>query len=264
MNEVSVEWSGDGRIGEVVLDRVASGNSLTPTVAKLLADAISETGESAHCVVLRTEGSVFCAGGDLGFLEELADSSRDQIARSIYGNFQALARSIIDCPVPVLARVQGGAAGAGCDIALACDLVVAGEGAWFEESWIRIGATSALAGALHLVGSLGRYRALELLLTGRRLSAAEAEQLGLVNRIVPAAELDTTVLELATAIAAADLEAVRAMKKLVRLAQAGSTDQALTAGLSLQADLLARAEFGQRLDFLRERLRTKRARSHAG
>lgn len=74
----------------------------------------------------------------------------------------------------MLARLQGGAAGVGCDIALACDLVVAGEGAWFEGSWIRTGATSALAGALHLVGSLGRYRAPELQLTGRRLNAVEA------------------------------------------------------------------------------------------
>jgi enoyl-CoA hydratase/carnithine racemase len=74
----------------------------------------------------------------------------------------------------VLARLQGGAAGVGCDIALACDLVVAGEGAWFEGSWIRTGATTALAGALRLVGSLGRYRAPELHVTGRRLNAAEA------------------------------------------------------------------------------------------
>jgi enoyl-CoA hydratase/carnithine racemase len=264
MNEVSVRRSEDGRIGEVVLDRAATGNSLTPAVARLLADAISETGESACCVVLRSAGTVFCAGADLAFLEELVGASRDEIASSIYGHFQALARSIIDCPVPVLARVQGGAAGAGCDIALACDLLIAADQAWFEESWIRIGATSALAGAIHLTGSVGRYRALELLVTGRRVSAKEAHQLGLVNRVVPAAELDATVAQLASAVAAADREAVRAMKKLVRLAQEGSADQALTEGLSLQADLLARPEFSRRLDSLRELLRTKKSRSHAG
>lgn len=262
MSEVTVRYSEDGSIGEVVLDRAAARNSLSPAVARLLADAITETGKSARCVVLRSEGTVFCAGADLAFLEDLVGASRDEIASSIYGHFQALARSIIDCPVPVLARVQGGAAGAGCDIALACDLLVAADQAWFEESWIRIGATSALAGAVHLTGSIGRYRALELLVTGRRVSATEAHQLGLVNQVVPTAELDDTVTQLASAVAAADPEAVSAMKKLVRLAQEGSADQALTEGLSLQADLLARPEFSQRLDALRGLLRAGKARSH--
>jgi enoyl-CoA hydratase/carnithine racemase len=261
MNEVSTRQSADGDVTEVVLERGASSNSLTPEVARALADSIAQAGTVAGCVVLRSEGPVFCSGGDLTFLEGLVGASRDQIASAVYGNFQALVRAITDCPVPVIARVQGGAAGAGCDVALACDLVVASERAWFEESWIRIGATSALAGALSLSGSLGRHRALELLITGRRITASEAAQEGLVNWTVPADELDKKVNELAHAVASADREAVAAMKKLVRIAERGSIDEALSTGLSLQADLLVRPEFASHLDSLRQRLGAARRRA---
>lgn len=254
MKDVSVRLDGAGDVAEVVVSRATTGNSLTPEVGKALADAIVEAGSVARCVVLRTEGRVFCSGGDIGFLEGIVDADPEEIAGSIYTSFQAVVSSIARCPVPVIARVQGMAAGAGCDVALACDLVVASEQAAFEESWIRIGTTSALAGALHLTRGIGRHRALELLLTGRRVPAAEAEQLGLVNVVVPPDELDSAVERLTLSVAHADPAAVAAMKQLVRLSQQADFDQALEHGLRLQTALLAKPEFGRRLDSLRQRL----------
>lgn len=257
MSDVEVLPVGDDGVGEVVLRRPATGNSLNPHVAGLLADAIGELGATARCVVLGSEGRVFCSGADLNYLDALVGMSEAEIASSIYANFQRMIRSIEECPVPVIARLQGGAAGAGCDLVLACDLVVASDVGWLEESWVKLGATSALAGAFHLTRTAGPQRALELLLSARRLDAQEARRYGVVNEVVPAERLEEATRSLAVAIASLDGPSVRAMKRLVRGAARPGFDQALALGLELQAALLARPELATRLDELRRRLRDR-------
>lgn len=245
MNDVRVRVDRDD-IADVVISRAATGNSLTAEVAKSLADGIMEAGSVARCVVLRTEGHIFCSGCDLGFLEGIVGEDREEFATSIYASFHAVERSIANCPVPVIARVQGAAVGAGCNIALACDLVVACDEAWFEESWVRFGGTTVLTGALHLVRGIGRHRALELLLGGRRVSADEAERIGMVNVAAPRNQLDSTVDTFARTIAKADRTAVAATKQLVRLPQQAEFDEALSHELRLQTAHLsgARARSG--------------------
>jgi 2-(1,2-epoxy-1,2-dihydrophenyl)acetyl-CoA isomerase len=256
-SNVVVNSVGDGSIHEVVLSRPATGNSLNPEVTQQLVAAIKSITEEARCVVLRSEGRVFCSGADLSFLESLLGVSADEIATSIYSNFQGLIRAIVECPIPVIARLQGGAAGAGCDLALACDFIVASETGWLEESWIKIGATSALAGGFHLAQSVGPHRALDLLISSRRLGASEALQCGLVYRVVAPDELDGAITELAALISEREPLAVRAMKHLVRGSQRAEFERALEDGRNLQAALLSRPEFELQVESLRNRLLKK-------
>jgi len=257
MSDVIVENADSNGVAVVTLSRAATGNSLNPVVASEIADAITLVGATARCVILRSEGRVFCAGADLAFLDTLIGKTKEEVASSIYGNFQRMIRSIVDCPVPVIASLQGGAAGAGCDLALACDFIVASESGWLEESWINIGATSALAGAFHLIQSVGSQRTLDLLLSGRRLSATEALALGVVIDVVAPESLDDATRTRAVSIGSRDPEAVRAMKHLVRSAKREGFERALENGLELQGTLLSRPEFAVEIQALRSRLTAK-------
>ncbi|HEY5266188.1 MAG TPA: enoyl-CoA hydratase/isomerase family protein [Acidimicrobiales bacterium] len=257
MSDVIIEYTDADGVAVVTLSRATTGNSLNPVVASEIADAITLVAASARCVILRSVGRVFCAGADLAFLDTLIGKTKEEVASSIYANFQRMIRSIVDCPVPVIASLQGGAAGAGCDLALACDFIVASESGWLEESWINIGATSALAGAFHLIQSAGPQRTLDLLLSGRRLMANEALSLGVVIEVAAPEDLDNATRKRAVAIASRDPEAVRAMKRLVRSAQHEGFEKAMENGLDLQGTLLSRPEFAVEIATLRSRLNAK-------
>jgi 2-(1,2-epoxy-1,2-dihydrophenyl)acetyl-CoA isomerase len=257
MSDIVYTPGDDDGVARVFIDRSSSGNSLTPEVARAIGNAVAEAGREARCVVLESSGRVFCSGADVTFLDTLLEASKEEISSSIYANFQAMIRSIVECPVPVIARLQGAAAGAGCDLVLACDYVVASEAAWLEESWIKIGATSALAGAFHLTQRAGSQRALDLLISSRRLGAIEAQEFGVVYRTVASEDLDEAIDELTGEICARDRLAVGAMKSLVRSAQRSGFEEALTLGLELQSVLLARPEFAAYVGELRQRLAAK-------
>lgn len=252
-SDVTVTEAIDG-LARVRICRSRRGNSLTPDVARDLGAAIEHAGSSARCVVLESEGGIFCAGADLEFLLGLEGSTTEHVEQVVYECFQGMIRAICQCPVPVVARLQGGAAGAGADLLLACDLVVASDRAWIQESWIEIGATSALAGAHHLTRSVGRVRALDLLLSSRRIGAHEALALGLVNRVVHPGQLDEAVADLCATVLERDPEAVRAMKALVRVGDQRSRDSALSVGARLQSALLPRPQVHARVERIRDGL----------
>lgn len=234
-------------------------NALTWDLARDLVAALESLGDE-RVVVLSSEGKVFCSGADLALLQPYGDPARlEDIRAHIYSAFQALVRAIANCPVPVVARLQGPALGAGADLALACDLRVASTRAWLEESWIRLGTISALGGAAALIRSLGPGTALDLLLTARRLSAQEALDAHVFQRLVEPELLDQEVETLTAAIVAADPDAVRSMKSLVRDdVVMSSIDDSLAHGLALQGPLIAREDFARRVAAIRERIGDRR------
>lgn len=242
-------------IATVEVRMASNGNSLTRQIAVELAAAVSDAA-SARCIVLRTEGTIFCSGADLAMLEGLGAPERAAEVRDyIYEGFQGLIMSIASSPVPVIARVQGPALGAGADLALACDLRIASENAWLEESWIKIGTISALGGAHTLAALLGPAGALDLLLTGRRMTAGEGANRGVFQRVVPSEHLDETVAAIAQTIASRDSAAVRAMKRLVRSGENElALRKSLIAAVDEQVPLIARTEFGDRVRRLRRTL----------
>ncbi|MFR0353255.1 enoyl-CoA hydratase/isomerase family protein [Streptomyces sediminimaris] len=206
-----------GQVSHITLNRPESLNALTPgqrdLVIALLADASADP--DVRAVVLTGTGRGFCAGADLR--GGAADGERvpGDVARMIRTGAQRLIAAILDCEKPVIAAVNGTAAGIGAHLALACDLVLAAESARFIEVFVRRGLVPDGGGAYLLPRLIGPRRAKELMFFGDALGAADAERLGLVNRVVPDGELDRTAREWAVRLAAGPTRALALTKQLV-------------------------------------------------
>jgi 2-(1,2-epoxy-1,2-dihydrophenyl)acetyl-CoA isomerase len=240
-----ISWSEDSGIATVTIDRTDMRNSLNRPSVLALIEAFEKTAD-ARCVVLRSTGTSFCSGGDLPHLEKLA-ARPDEIRDSIEGSFQRMMRTIREHPAPVIARVQGPAVGAGADLALNCDVLIASSDAWLRESWIDLGVISALGASINLSAAGGPGFALDVLLSGRKVLADEALARGLFQRVTAPDELDGEVRALAERVAGLDTGGVRAMKQLVRLVHDEDFDVALRAGVDHQERLMRAPEFAVRV-----------------
>jgi enoyl-CoA hydratase len=200
----------------VTLDRPEALNALSYDLLEQLADALEALDADPACraVVLAGAGErAFVAGVDIK--ELVAETSASLEA---HGRFTAWDR-IWSIGIPLVAAVRGFCLGGGWELALSCDLVVAGDDAQFGQPEIRIGVIPGAGGSQRLTRAIGPVRALDLLLTGRRVTAEEAHGLGLVSRVVPAAETVPAALGVAVEIASMPPLAVRAAKSMVRAAQ---------------------------------------------
>jgi enoyl-CoA hydratase/carnithine racemase len=188
----------DGPIARLTLDRPEQRNALSRELLSALARAMAECGSSQdiRVIVVAGRGPAFSAGHDL---RELSSCSPDAAAR-LFQACSDVMTGIQDLPVPVIARVHGMATAAGCQLVAACDLAIASEDARFATPGVSIGLFCSTP-AVPLVRAIGRKRAFEMLLTGTPISAQAALEWGLVNRVVPASELDRSVDELARQIA---------------------------------------------------------------
>jgi 2-(1,2-epoxy-1,2-dihydrophenyl)acetyl-CoA isomerase len=208
-----------------------------------IASTLRNIASDVRCVVISSEGTVFCAGIDLKLVRPLLGrpDTPELLRTQIYGNVQELIRSIWACPVPVIACLQGPALGVGADMALACDIRIASESASLEETWIHLGAISALGGAFVLRNLIGRGRALDVLLTGARLDARTCFELGIFEKVVAHSELDEAVDSYTEMVSDRDPEAVRATVDLVRDQELrDSVDRALENALEHQLRLMTR------------------------
>ncbi len=222
-----VRTSQDGAVLTVTLDRPDRLNAQTPETWASLAEVGGSVPDDVRVVVVRGAGRAFSAGldrslfdlspdveGGLGAIARLpADQAEERIRE-----FQAGFRWLRSPGVVSIAAVQGHAIGAGAQLALACDLRIFTEGAALRLPEVTLGLVPDLTGTSTLVELVGYTRALEICLTGRAVSAAEARVIGLANLVVPAADLDATVADLAAAITAPPVAASRATAALVRSA----------------------------------------------
>ncbi|MFE1950745.1 MULTISPECIES: enoyl-CoA hydratase/isomerase family protein [Streptomyces] len=202
----------------ITLNRPEAMNAVTwdqrERVIALLADASADP--DVRAVVLTATGKGFCAGADLrGGPAETRERVTGDIARTIQRGAQRLIAAVLDCEKPVIAAVNGTAAGIGAHLALACDLVLAAESARFIEVFVRRGLVPDGGGAYLLPRLIGPQRAKELMFFGDALPAAEAERLGLVNRIVPDEELAKTARAWAERLATGPTRALALTKQLV-------------------------------------------------
>lgn len=199
-----------GAVATLWLARPASRNALNLAMCRELTAACAalDAEDAVRVVLVRGEGAAFCAGADLK--ERQGMSAAEMVARRVegftaYAALEALAK-------PVVAAVHGPAYGSGCEIAAACDFVLASEGASFkypEVGWGTVGATQRLPRIV------GRRMAKELLFTGRAVDAREAQRLGLVNQVHAAEDFEACVAEVAERIAAADPVTVRLTKRSI-------------------------------------------------
>ncbi|KQW65526.1 enoyl-CoA hydratase [Phenylobacterium sp. Root77] len=229
---IAVGRSG-GRV-DLCLNRPAQFNALSEELLVALKDELASiaTDSSVRCVVLSGAGSAFCAGHDLG---KARGSHRLEHYRQLFAHCADVMGAIIALPVPVIARVQGVATAAGCQLVASCDLAVASDTARFAISGVNVGLFCSPPAAA-LAHDVPTKRAFEMLVASRFIDAATAETWGLINKVTPATELDAAVDALVGAIMAKSPEALRYGKALLH-AQPPRTRAAAHA---LAGDLMAR------------------------
>jgi enoyl-CoA hydratase len=223
-----------GPVAFVTLDRPARRNALTRAMLERLAELFGGFGAcpDLRAVVLTGAGEAFCAGTDINDLTELDGSAALETAR----RGQRACEAVELCGVPVIAAVNGAAAGGGCELALSCHLRVAARGATFSLPEVNLGALPAYGGTQRLARSVGRGRALAAMLAGDALAAEEAERLGLVNRVVESDQLPDEAAALAALVAGQAPLAVRACLEAVTRGARLPLDE----GLELEAELFSR------------------------
>jgi 2-(1,2-epoxy-1,2-dihydrophenyl)acetyl-CoA isomerase len=221
-------------VATITLNRPDKLNAFTGTMREHLLDALRscERDGSVRVVVLTGAGRAFCAGGDVEYMANLQQTNDVESFRKLLDAGRDIVLQIASMPKPVLASVNGVAAGAGCNLALACDFRIASDAAKLSESFVKIGLHPDWGGTWLLPRLVGRSRAFELLASGRMVDATEALAIGMVNRVVPAAELASETAKLAQSLAASSPLAVAGIKRAL---SAGERNE-LHAQLDLEAE----------------------------
>jgi enoyl-CoA hydratase/carnithine racemase len=207
----------DHGVATIRLNRPEKYNAFTKDMIEEWAVALEqcEIDPAVRVIVLTGSGRAFCSGGDVNAQKERANSESLERKNFLYRHVHRIAFLMERIDKPTIAAVNGAARGAGMDMALMCDLRIMADSATLAESYVNVGLTAGDGGAYYLPRLIGTARALELFWTGRSVDAAEAERLGIVNKVVPLDQLMPATYELAHTIAAQPFEAVRALKRAV-------------------------------------------------
>ena len=238
MSDPTILLTEDKGIARITLNRPDRLNSFTAAMHGELRDALDAAAKSARVIVITGAGRGFCAGQDLND-RAVAPGQAVDLGETVEASWNPLVRRLASLPQPVIARVNGVAAGAGANIALACDLVVAGRSAKFIQSFANLGLIPDSGGSWHLPRLVGQARALGLALTAEPLPAEKAAEWGLIWKCVEDEALDAQVDALATRLASLPPLGLAAIKQLIR----SSGERTLDQELDLQRDEMRRLGF---------------------
>lgn len=231
-------------IGRLTLNRPDKLNSFNVAMHGEVRHALEQlTAKRARVLVLTGAGRGFCAGQDLSDRAVAPGTERVDLGRSIEENYNPLVRTLQELPMPVIAAVNGVAAGAGANIALACDLVIAARSANFVQAFSKLGLIPDCGGTWTLPRLVGNARALGLTLLGNKLSAEQAVAWGMIWQMVEDAELAPTVDALAQQFAAAPTRGLAATKAAIR----GGWQRTLAEQLDVERDV--QRELGRSADY---------------
>lgn len=233
----TIEVSNADGIARITLNRPDRLNSFTRAMHAELRDALADLGD-ARVVILTGAGRAFCAGQDLND-RAVAPGEAVDLGETVEESWNPLIRTLAALPQPVIAKVNGVAAGAGANIALACDIVVAANTAKFIQSFSALGLIPDSGGSWHLPRLVGQARALGLALTGEPLEAQQAADWGLIWKCVAGEWLDSEVDTLAAKLAALPPLGLAAIKQIVRTSWSRTLDEEL----DLQRDEMRRLGF---------------------
>jgi 2-(1,2-epoxy-1,2-dihydrophenyl)acetyl-CoA isomerase len=237
-NEVKV--ASDGSLGEITLSNPGGVHMIDESFPDALKSAVAtlDGAPAVRTVVLGGDSKVFCAGADLSLAERLRDPEFGaEWLRTQHDAILRLARM----RMPVVAAVAGAAYGAGFNLALACDFIVASDSASFSQAFVRVGIATDMGSPFLLPRRVGVQRARELMYTGRSLTAAEALEIGAVDEVVAPDRVADRARELAAELAAGPPLALAAMKRALATATGDTLEQALDR--ELQAEPLASSDF---------------------
>jgi len=244
MNYESILYSVDGGVGRITLNRPDKLNSFTTAMHAEVRDALARVAaDGARVLVLTGAGRGFCAGQDLGDRAVAPGEKGVDLGASIEKNYKPLVLGLRALPMPVIAAVNGVAAGAGANVALACDLVVAAKSASFVQAFCRLGLIPDSGGTWFLPRLVGNVRAIGLALLGDKLPAEQAAAWGLIWQCVEDAELAATVDRLAQGFAAAPTLGLALTKQAIY----GGWSRSLAEQLDIERDM--QRELGWSADY---------------
>ncbi len=208
----------DGNVAVLMFNRPEALNALSVRMADEFPRALAEAKEKgARALIVTGSGRAFCAGGDLREMKEIA-GREGRIEAFFEEPLRVLHEAILqirELPLPVIAAVNGVCAGAGTNFALACDIVIAGEGASFNQGFVKIGLTPDCGGTFILPRLVGMKIATELLMTGDAITAKRAAEIGMINRVVSDADLINEAMALAKRLASAPTGALARIKRML-------------------------------------------------
>ncbi|MGD9630514.1 MAG: enoyl-CoA hydratase-related protein [Pyrinomonadaceae bacterium] len=242
----TVVYETNGSVATVQMNRPDFLNALSLQLSIDLKAAIEKAiAEEVRAVILTGSGRAFCSGGDLREMKAMGEREGN-IEAFLDSPLKALHDVILlirETPIPFLAAVNGVCAGAGTNFALACDLVIAADDSSFNEAFVRIGLSPDCGGTFFLPRAVGEKRAAELFMTGGTIEAKRAEEIGMINRVVPAAELLQEAQKLAAQLASGPTGAYGRIKRMLN----ASFSNDLRSQLALEAE--CQLESGRSSDF---------------
>jgi 2-(1,2-epoxy-1,2-dihydrophenyl)acetyl-CoA isomerase len=227
MNYEKILYSLEDGVARISMNDPATRNAGSEQMAAELLDAVNRASNEARAVMLTGEGKAFNSGANLADAEAMMDDPLRDVGRLLERYYNPLIIAMKEMPQPIVTAVRGAAAGVGCGIALAGDLIVCGEGGFFLQAFRHVGLSPDGGSSWLLTKAIGRVRAMELMLLGERLYGPQALEWGLVNRVVPDGEVEGTAMELAKRLAAGP----RSLAIIKHVAWAGadmSLEEALT------------------------------------
>jgi 2-(1,2-epoxy-1,2-dihydrophenyl)acetyl-CoA isomerase len=236
-NSIVIHIDASTHVATLTLNRPDKLNSFTRTMHEELSTALDQVEASkARALVITGAGRGFCAGQDLADLD-FTPGAMTNLGVLIDRYFNPLVRRLQASPLPVIAAVNGIAAGAGANLAMACDLIVAARSASFVQAFVKIGLVPDSGGTWFLPRRVGEARALGLALTGDKLGAEQAEAWGLVWKVVEDDQLQSAALKLASQLAQQPAKAIAAIKHAIRAAANNTLDQQLDLERDVQREL---------------------------
>jgi 2-(1,2-epoxy-1,2-dihydrophenyl)acetyl-CoA isomerase len=221
-----IKYTVEKGIATLVLNRPEVYNALNDTITFEIQDALKQVAKDdlVRVVVLTGEGKAFCAGQDLKAVQ--GEEKRSFLA-SLHKRYNPIIMGMKTLPKPIIARINGVAAGAGCSLALACDILIASEEATLIEVFINVGLVPDSGSSFFLPRLVGHAKAFELASMGSKVTAVEAEQIGLINKAVPAGQLDETVLRYASYYANAPTRSIGLIKRMLNKSQSSTLEEML-------------------------------------
>ena len=235
----SLRWERAGHVVTITLNRPDKLNAMSAVMFREIGEAFEAAAADpeVRCIVVAGEGRGFCSGADLTDAENMVTSPFELKDRMRWIHRSAAA--VMNCPKPTIAKVEGIAAGAGCNLALGCDFVVATPDASFAELFVKRGLVVDFGGSWALTRALPLQKAKELAFLGETISAEDAERLGLLYELSAADEIDAVVKDLAERLAALPPRSVAGIKETLNRAGERSLEESLEAEAAGQAMMFA-------------------------
>ena len=235
MADSLIRYEVENNIAFITLNRPDKLNSITRSMSDELKDALkfAKNDEHVRCVAITGAGRAFCAGQDLA---EVMERSGESLGETVRYSYSSVIRGIRELPKPVIASVNGIAAGAGANLALCCDFVLAAEEASFIQSFSNIGLIPDSGGTFFLPRLVGLPRATALAMLGNKISAKEAKEIGLIYDVCPSSELQTKTKKLAEHLAQMPTKGLGLIKKALNASFKNNLEEQLNLEAELQSE----------------------------